>query len=207
MLALALVIGGAAVVSAHRRDEYLQAARLGLDPGRVQIELDLTPGVTLADVILADVDRDGDGSLSAGEQRAYGSLVLSALTLEADGTAVRAQLGAASFPDAEAMRRGEGTIRLQLEAPLPRQSAGVHHLLFRNRHHPERSVYLANALVPGTDRISVTAQRRDPEQTELTIDYLVHASPRRPSSAWLLGGLAAAGALSALLIRPLRAIK
>ena len=45
MLALALTIAGGAGVSAHRRDEYLQAARLAIDPGRVQLELDLTPGI------------------------------------------------------------------------------------------------------------------------------------------------------------------
>jgi len=203
---MVLVIAGAAAVSAHRRDEYLQAARLGIEPGRVQIELDLTPGISLAETILADIDRDRDGSLSAGEQQAYGRLVLGALTLEADGTPVRAQLGAASFPEVEAMRRGEGIIRLHLAAPLPPQSGGVHHLLFRNRHHPDRSVYLANALVPESDRVAVTAQRRDGEQTELTIEYLVRAAPARPSSAWLLGGIAAATALSALLIRPLRSM-
>ena len=52
----------------------------------MQIELDLTPGIALAEAILADIDRNRDGSLSPDEQRAYGSLVLSALTLEVDGT-------------------------------------------------------------------------------------------------------------------------
>ena len=201
------VVAGGAGVSAHRTDEYLQAARIAIDPGRVQIELDLTAGIALADAILADIDRNRDGSLSAEEQQAYGSLVLSALTLEVDGTPARAQLGETSFPDAGAMKRGEGTIRLHLAAALPRQSGGVHQLFFRNRHHPDRSVYLANALVPETPRVSVTAQRRDTDQTELTIDYLVRGAPARPPTIWLLGGLAAATALSALLMRPLRSIR
>ena len=122
VLALTMAIVGGAEVSAHRRDEYLQAARLAIDPGRVQIELDLTPGIALAEAIIADIDRNRDGSLSADEQRAYGRLVLSALELEVDGTPLRAQLGASSFPDAEAMRRGEGTIRLHSAATLPRLS-------------------------------------------------------------------------------------
>jgi hypothetical protein len=200
-------IAGGAGVSAHRTDEYLQAARIAIDPGRVQIELDLTAGIALAGAILADIDRNRDGLLSAEEQQAYGSLVLSALTLEVDGTPAPAQLGETSFPDADAMKRGEGTIRLHLAAAIPRQSSGVHQLLFRNRHHPDRSVYLANALVPETTQVSVTAQRRDNDQTELTIDYLVRGAPARPATIWLLGGLAAATALSALLIRPLRSIR
>ena len=152
MLALTTAIVGVAEVSAHRRDEYLQAARLAIDPGGVQLEMDLTPGIALAEAIIADIDRNRDGSLSEDEQRAYGRLVLSSLKLEVDGTPVRAQLAATSFPDAEAMRRGEGTIRIQSAATLPRLSIGPHQLLFRNSHHPDRSVYLANALVPGQRR-------------------------------------------------------
>lgn len=204
---LALVIAGGAELSAHRTDEYLQAARIAIDPGRVQIELDLTPGIALSETILADIDRNRDGSLSAEEQRVYGGRVMSALTLEVDGAPVRPLLAAASFPDAGAMRRGEGTIRLQSAATFSRVSGGAHQLFFRNRHHPDRSVYLANALVPESPRVSVTAQRRDVGQTELTIDYIVRGAPARPAPAWLLGGLAAAAALSALLIRPLRALR
>jgi hypothetical protein len=114
-----MVIGGGAELSAHRLDEYLQAARLAIDPGRVQIELDLTPGIALAEAILADIDRNRDGSLSAEEQRAYGSLVLSALELEVDGTRLPVQLGASSFPEAAAVRRGEGTISASLGRGAP----------------------------------------------------------------------------------------
>jgi hypothetical protein len=37
---------------------------------------------------------------------------------------------------------------LQSTAILPRLSMGRHQLLFRNSHHQDRNVYLANALVP-----------------------------------------------------------
>ena len=204
---LALVIAGAADVSAHRKDEYLQAARLAIDPGRVQVELDLTPGIALADAIISDIDRNRDGLLSAEEQRAYASLVLNALTLEVDGTPVRVELAGSSFPDLDAIRRGEGTIRLQTTATLPRVSSGVHQLWFRNKHHPDRSVYLANALVPETQHVAITAQRRDVDQTELTIDYLVRGAPAQPRAAWLLGAIAVATVVSALMMRPLRSLR
>lgn len=186
-----MAIVGVAEVSAHRRDEYLQAARLAIDPGGVQLELDLTPGIALAEAIIADIDRNRDGALSLDEHRAYASLVLGALTLEVDGTRIRPELAATSVPDVEAMRRGEGTIRLQSTAILPRLSMGRHQLLFRNSHHPDRSVYLANALVPESDRIAVTAQRRDGEQTELTIDYVLRAAPSTSTAAWLLASMVA----------------
>jgi hypothetical protein len=129
------------------------------------------------------------------------------LTLEVDGTRVRAGILGSSFPDSEAIKRGEGTIRMQRAGTLPRLPAGSHHLLFRNRHNPDRSVYLANALVPRTADVEVTAQRRDADQTELAIDYLLRAAPARLAPAWLLGGLVIAGVLSGLLIRPRLALR
>jgi hypothetical protein len=197
-LALIVIVIGGTKVSAHRQDEFLQAARVAMDSGRVQIELDLTPGIAMAEEIFADIDRNRDGSLSQEEQRAYGSSVLSALELEVDGSPLRMRPGASSFPDLGAMRRGEGIIRLQSAAILPRLSVGSHQLLFRNRHHPVRSVYLANALVPGSDEVAITAQRRDVNQTELTIDYVLRGSPATSTATWLLGGIAAVMMLSAM---------
>ncbi len=198
-----MAIAGGAEVSAHRTDEYLQAARLAIDPGRVQIELDLTPGIALAEAILADIDRNRDGAVSAEERQAYASLVLSALILEIDGTSLPLRLDASDFPEAEAVRRGEGTIRLHAVAILPRLSTGSHQLLFRNRHHRDRSVYLANALVPGSTDVAVTAQRRDGNQSELIIDYVVRGLPATSTAGLLCGSLAAATVLS-LLVRSVR---
>ncbi len=167
----------------------------------MQLELDLTPGIALAEAIISDIDRNRDGALSPDEQRAYGDVVLGALTLQIDGAPLRAQLAATSFPDLEAVRRGEGTIRLQSTAALPRLSTGSHQLLYRNGHHPDGSVYLANALVPASREVAVTAQRRDGDQTELTIDYVLRAAPGAPPAAWLLGSLAAAATLWLIVVR------
>jgi hypothetical protein len=157
----------------------------------------------LAEAILADIDRNRDEVVSAGERRAYASLVMSALTLDVDGTRLPMRLDASDFPEAEAVRRGEGTIRLHAVAVLPRMSAGSHQLLFRNRHHRDRSVYLANALVPGSADVAITAQRRDANQSELIIDYVVRGLPATSTARLLFGGLAAATVLS-LLVRSVR---
>ena len=69
-------------VSAHRLDEYLQAARIAIEPDRVHLELDLTPGVSVANVVLADIDVDADRSISAAEALAYSKRVLSTVALE-----------------------------------------------------------------------------------------------------------------------------
>ena len=207
LLAVIAVTTAVTGISAHRRDEYLQAARLAIEPAAVQLDLDLTPGIALADGIIADIDRNRDGSLSPDEQQAYAAQVVNALTLAADGLPVRAQLTGSNFSDVGAMRRGEGSIRIRVAGTLPRLSAGSHQLLFRNRHHPDRSVYLANALVPESYQVSVTGQRRDEVQSEITIDYVLRAAPARATAAWLLGGIAVAAGLSALALKPLRSLR
>ena len=188
-LTLAILTIGSADLSAHRRDEYLQAARLAIDPGHVRIELDLTPGIALADAIIGDIDRDRDGQLTADEQRDYATRAVRALHVEVDGLNVPVQLAESRFPDLEAIRRGEGVIQITSSAPVPPLTAGSHQLLFRNGHHPKRSVYLANALVPDSDRVAVRTQRRDPDQRELTIEYSLSAAPTRTTTGWLLGSI------------------
>jgi hypothetical protein len=173
MTTIAVLVGAmAGGVSAHRRDELLQAARIDLTPAAVTIELDLTPGIDVAGEILAAIDRDGDGALSRNEQAAYADRVLRALEVKLDdGRPLPMRLVSSTFPDPSSVRRGEGIIRLRATATPPRLSAGPHHLFFRNAHAAGRSVYLANALVPDDARVSVAAQRRDGEQSELTIEY------------------------------------
>lgn len=189
-IVLALVID--ADVSAHRRDEYLQAARLAIAPARVELELDLTPGITVAETIIADIDRNRDGSLSPDEKQAYVGLALGAIELVADGQVVQLHPVADRFPDLDAIRRGEGTIALQATADLPHLSEGSHHLTYRNTLRRDISVYLANALVPDDAHVTVEAQSRDYDQHGLEIRYFLH-DPLKTTLArvWLLVCLAA----------------
>jgi len=190
--ALALTLLATADVFAHRTEDYLQAARIGVEPDRIQITLDLTPGTAVAESFLAAIDRDGDGSLSAAEQREYARQMVSAWQLDLDGRSLPTRVRASSFPDATAVRRGEGTIRLDVEATVPDLSPGSHRLLFRNAHLAGHSAYLANALVPESDRVAVTAQRRDRDQSELIIEYTMPGGSAAASLAGILSRLTAA---------------
>ena len=175
MLLVALAAGP--VASAHRRDEFLQAARVAIDPDRVRVELDLTPGISIADTVLRDIDRDGDGSISAAEGTGYAARVLSAVTIDVDNVALAPRLLDSTFPDIAAVRHGEGTIRIRLSAETPRLGAGAHRLRYRNAHQPDMSVYLANALVPADARVAITGQDRDVDQRALSVDYVLGADP------------------------------
>ena len=175
VLALTTTLVAGTDVSAHRTEDYLQAARIGIEPDSVLITLDLTPGTAVAESFIAALDHDRDGSLSTKEQRAYTEQVVSGLEVKIDDRPLQPRVVSRSFPELSAFRRGEGTIRLTIQATLPRVSAGSHRLFFRNAHLAGHSVYLANALVPESVRVAVTAQRRDRDQSELTIEYTVQA--------------------------------
>lgn len=182
-LALLLALTGGSAASAHRRDEYLQATRVALDPSRVQLQLDLTPGIAVADRVLADVDGDRDGAISPAEQQSYAGRVLGAIAMDVDGVRLAPRVTASTFPPLDAMRNGEGTIALEIAAPLPALAAGPHRLHYRNTHRPDIGVYLANALVPASDRVRISAQDRDTDQRTLEITYVVTADApglRRP---------------------------
>jgi hypothetical protein len=188
---VAVVTVAAAGLSAHRRDEQLQAARIAIEPDRVAIDLDLTPGIDLAEAAIAAIDRDRDGTLSPGEEDGYAKTVAGALWLANDREAHTLKVVSASFPALDAIRRGEGTIAVRLQAAFGKPIEGRHELIFGNGHEPARSVYLANALVPRSPRVTIAGQRRSATQHELTIDYTVAGEPTSRTGT-ILGMLAAA---------------
>src|SRR3981081_3110600 len=81
LLALSLV-GGA---DAHRLDEYLQATLIGVTRDGIDVEIQLTSGVAMLPVLMAVIDRNLDGRLSAKEERAYVARVVREVELRVDG--------------------------------------------------------------------------------------------------------------------------
>jgi hypothetical protein len=201
VLAAAVAAGGP--MSAHRTDEYLQAARLDIQPDRTRIELDLTPGIAVADAVLAEIDTDRNGSISQDEARTYVARVLTGITVDVDGARLTMQAGNCTFPAVEAMRNGEGTIRIDLLASMPHLGAGPHHLNYRNTNRRDIGVYLANALVPESDRVAVTGQDRDTDQHDLSVAYVLQAELPAGRNEWSLAASAAGLLALALGVRRL----
>ena len=166
--------------SAHRLDEYLQATRIAVEPERVNVEIDLTPGADVAANVIALIDVNHDGEISKAEQEGYARLVLASAALDVDDEPRHLMLTSSVFPSIPEMREGVGVIRVKASAATP--GAGRHRLFYRNEHWPEISVYLANALVPASDMVAIAQQERDTLQHELRFDYSI--SPKT-SSAWL----------------------
>ena len=180
-----VVIGwlwAAAPAGAHRLDEYLQATRIGVSQGRIDLEIDLTAGATIAEQIFAMVDANGDGQISDAEGDQYARRVIDAIRLSVDSRPLSVTLVSRTFPDRQAMGLGLGTIRLRATAPAS-AGTGRHEIVYLNTHAPASSVYLVNALLPSDARIQISTQQRDVEQRGVTLDYRV-----APSKGWVRGG-------------------
>ena len=192
---LAIVLAAPVPAGAHRLDEYLQATRLSLGIERVDLEIDLTAGVSVAPEVVAWIDTNSDGRISDSEGDAYARLLLGSVALAVDGRFAPIALIESRFPPIQDMRLGVGSVRVRATANVPAASVGRHSVSYSNTHRSERSVYLVNALVPSDSRIRITGQRRDREQHGLTLDYDVTSTWAR--TYWLFAALAMAAVLGA----------
>lgn len=185
-----IVLVMSAAPSAHRLDEYLQAARVSLERTRVALEVDLTPGAAVADGIIALIDRDGDSRISPLEAKSYGQDVLKDMVLELDGRPVALTLSHVEVPPLDEMRHGLGTIQLRASGDVESRMSLRRQLHFQNNHQAGSSVYLVNALMPGDPGISVVGQTRDAKQRDVRIEYSV--SPGWPTYLYwpVLGAVA-----------------
>ena len=171
-------------VSAHVLDQYLQVAQIALAPDGVQIELRLIPGVQVAERIGALIDTDGDGQITAVEEQAYAQRALQDMEVAINGVNTPLTLSNLQFPEQQAMREGLGTIRLTFVAAATFGTAAQQQLSFRNKHLPELSTYLVNALVPTAHEIKISGQERDSLQRELRLSFHITPTDIREPLPW-----------------------
>jgi hypothetical protein len=183
----------AARADAHALDEYAQALRVGVSVNRIDLFLDLTPGVTIATDVLRHIDADNDGVITPDEARVYGQRVVSDLRASVDQRAVALTLTRVELPTVGELRSGAGVIRVEATTPAP-ESPGHHRVRIENGHLPALSVYVANALLPDTSRVSVRRQTRDARQQIHVLEYEVHGADRA-QAMWLLASIGALGLL------------
>jgi hypothetical protein len=167
---LAAILAMGMPAYAHRLDEYLQATTISLEKDRVKGQIRLTPGVAVLPRILAAIDENADGVISAAEQQAYAEKVLGDVALAIDGNSLRPQLVSVNFPRIEEMREGLGEIQIEIQAELPRN--GTHQrLTFENHHQSQIAAYLVNCLVPSDPNLRVVSQYRNYPQSFYQVDY------------------------------------
>ena len=156
---------------AHQLDEYLQGTLISVERNRVDVEITLTPGVAVFPTVLADIDTDGDGVISADEQHAYAARVLRDFSLRIDDYSLTPQLLSVEFPALEALKDGRGAIRIEFDAALPR--GGVDRkLIFENHHLSRIAAYQVNCLIPRDPDIRILAQNRNYSQSFYELEYV-----------------------------------
>jgi len=159
----------------------------------------------VADAVARDIDRNGDGVWSQAEQRSYAQRILDQLEVRVDGQPLRGRIGTTRFPVPERVRSGDGTIGLELLIDVPALAEGAHQLYFRNGNGSNQEGYLANALVPDDERVTIKNQRRDGSQRELTIDFAVSAAAS-PFTTWGAAVVAGLALLAAAVVRASRTL-
>jgi hypothetical protein len=175
---------------AHRLDEYLQAALVAIHPGEIRLQINLTPGVAVADKVLELIDRDSDGVISTNEVQAYAELFNRDLTVRLDHREIKLNLASSYFPTPDELRTGWGFIQLEFRAPSGALPAGRHKITIENRHLQNLSVYLINATLPKSGSIQILSQNRNLTQSNGVIEFNVAQHRKTLGAVGLICSLA-----------------
>mgnify|MGYP003580160796 CR=1 FL=1 len=175
-LLLALLAFPSAVF-AHRDDQYLQATLVAIEPSGARLQINLTPGVAVAEQVIAEIDGDRDGAISKNEAAAYAELLKRDLALGVDGRTLELKLSASEFVEPADLRTGSGTIQMEFSAIFGPLAAGPHKLTLENRHLTAISVYLINAVQPRFATVQITRQKRNQNQSAGEIEFYLSSVP------------------------------
>jgi len=162
--------------SAHRLDEYLQATRIAVATNRIDLFIELTPGVAVVGKVVAEIDKDRDGAVSKEEGEVYARRLLQDISIELNGGALAVTEVETSVPTMSEMNAGTGVIQIRAAAPIPRLTEGAHTLVLTNVHLTGISVYLVNALVPKDPSINIIKQVRDESQKRYRLEFVSASS-------------------------------
>jgi hypothetical protein len=162
-----------ASVKAHRLDEYLQAVLIDVRHKEILIQMNLTPGVDVADDVLKVIDRNADGKISSAEERFYAKALGGELEVRLDDRLLKLEPVREQFDPVPELKSGEGNVRIEMRARVRRLEAGEHLLSIENRHQPRISVYLVNALYPKERGIKIERQERNANQSLGKIHFTV----------------------------------
>ncbi|MFT9257180.1 MAG: hypothetical protein ABF535_03805 [Acetobacter sp.] len=163
-----------ASVWAHRMDRTLQATTITLAQDHIMLHLRLTPGQDVAENIIRQMDRNGDGRLSFAERQAYVAQIEQRLSFSLNGHPAPLVAEIARFPSFTAIRTGSGIIDLQFRIKVSLQQ-GTYRLAYDSQGMGPETVWLVNCLMPRDPAIHVIQQKRSVNQSSYTLDFSVDA--------------------------------
>jgi hydrogenase/urease accessory protein HupE len=198
-IAVVLFLALVAPASAHQVDEYLQATTIAVETSRITLQLRMTPGVLVAQKVLAAIDANGDGTVSDAEQRAYAERVRGDLSVALDGRSLELRLLSSSFPNFEELTKGLSSILLEFDADVP-PGGRARRLTLDNHHQAAIAVHLVNCLRPRDPDVQIVAQTRDYSQSSYQLDFALGSASnaQEPTRSGLRQWQDQTGALSVL---------
>jgi hypothetical protein len=174
-----VLFASATPMFAHRLDEYLQAAAISLGKDRITLEMRLSPGVAVAPMVLAGIDRNGDGVFSDAEETAYVEQLLRDVSVTLDGEPLIFHSTSKTFASIDALREGRGEILIQFFASVTGSKSKERKLTFENHHQKQIAAYLVNTYTPSDPDLQIIAQDRNYNQSSYRLDY-AQAAPSSP---------------------------
>jgi hypothetical protein len=186
---LPLLAGVLALISrgfAHQLDEYLQATLVTIEPDTVRFQINLTPGVAVAEQVLAMIGGAGDGVLATNEVEAYGERLKRDLIARLDDRRLELKRLAFDCPPAAELRTGWGIIQMEFSASIYPLSSGSHRLRFENRHMPAVSIYIFNVAPPKSSLVQISRQKRNHNQSLGEIEFTFDPSGRPGASVGMI---------------------
>jgi hypothetical protein len=165
-------------LAAHRLDEYLQATVAMIEPNGIRLRINLTPGVDVADEVLAKIDLNRDAIISEKEAATYAESLRRDLVVRLDQSDAGLEVAALSFAEVDELRSGRGTIQIEFSVTSTPLVVGAHTLSVENRHLSRASVYLFNAALPKSGSVKIGRQKRSNDQHQGEIEFEV-VSPAR----------------------------
>jgi hypothetical protein len=165
---------------AHQLDEYLQSTLVVIDPATIRLQIILTPGVAVAEQMIALMDRDTDGIISSQESTAYAELLKHDLSVQLDARDLALKLIASDIPTPAELRTGAGIVQVEFSAVPGAPANGLHTLALKNGHFPSVGIYLLNAAKPKSGTIQIIRQTRNEKQSAGEIEFTFQP-PANPS--------------------------
>lgn len=191
--ALALALVALPCLAEAHAEHCGQLAALTVRSTGITLELDLTPGLRVADAFVADLDQDHDGAVSRAEEGAFQARVSRDLDVRVDGLRQPLSVDRVTVPAVALLRTGEATIALRAHttAALP---GGTHRVCITNRFGAFPSAHAINAFA-GDHTVTLAAPSRTDEGRSLCVVATVVAPPQPRAGASLRTVLLVAGAL------------
>jgi nickel/cobalt exporter len=138
------LLSGSRATSAHPLDQLTQHLFVQLQPTEVRLTVAVGGGMLANELVLAQLDSNGDGAITAAEKSAWLDRWARSLNVSLDGTTLpfnsaNAQL---SVPPTEDFHLGVSPLLITFAAPLPVNGPAARHLIaVRNDYLVNRTTY------------------------------------------------------------------